>query len=184
MVCCMNGITQSEQGARLHLLGDIVFNAGYYQWQAILKFHAAILSEIENGNMQWGDCYSKLEQQMLMPFPTGKKNDKKRGNSPLGNQRSGRDNEHNGGHTEERIVYCSEYQNRNCQHTNDHSGQFFGQTTQMLHICAASWRRNKVKANIHRRRLIALIMNIDWHQRATNIMGVMDWVFVRQTNKL
>ena len=63
MVCCMNGITQSEQGARLHLLGDIVFNAGYYQWQAILKFHAAILSEIENGNMQWGDCYSKLEQQ-------------------------------------------------------------------------------------------------------------------------
>ena len=43
-------------GARLRLLGDIVFNAGYYKWQAILKFHAAILSEIENGNMQWGDC--------------------------------------------------------------------------------------------------------------------------------
>ena len=144
-ICCMNGITQSERGARLRLLGDIVFNAGYYQWQAILKFHAAILSEIKNGNMQWGDCYSKLEQQMLMPFPIGKKNDKKRGNSP-GNQRRGRDNEHNGGHTEEKVVYCGEYQNRNCQHTNNHSGQFFGQTTQMLHICAACWRRNKVKA--------------------------------------
>ena len=56
-----NLISKQEKQARLKMLGDIVFNTRFYQWSAILKLHAAILSEIEDGVREWGDDYSRLE---------------------------------------------------------------------------------------------------------------------------
>ena len=37
-------MSESERLARIELLGDDVFNAAHYQWQAVLKFHAAVLA--------------------------------------------------------------------------------------------------------------------------------------------
>ena len=50
-----------EKEARLRLLGDIVFYSAHYQWPALLKFHAAVLSEVEKGAIGWGYDYSCLE---------------------------------------------------------------------------------------------------------------------------
>ena len=71
-IVCQGGVSEMEKEARLRLLGDIVFYSAHYQWPALLKFHAAVLSEVEKGAAGWGYNYSCLEQQMLMPFPLAK----------------------------------------------------------------------------------------------------------------
>ena len=140
-IICNGGVSESERNARLKLLGDVVYSSAYYQWGAILKLHAAILSEVAAGHMNWGDDYARLEQQMLMPFPISKPKEKKSEKSGTQKQRDSRAN------AEERVVYCSDYQQRNCQHADNHQGQFFGQSVTLQHICANCWKVAKVKAN-------------------------------------
>ena len=155
-ICCGRDVSESERSARLKMLGDIVFNSAYYQWPAILKLHAAVLAEIESGNMRWGDDYSKLEQQMIMPFPVNR--NKRNGNGDKGGLSSVTSSSGSNGngnrraqreetsHNEERVVYCGDYQHRNCNNTGNHSGQFYGQNAQLQHICAVCWKRDRVKA--------------------------------------
>ena len=45
---------EKERLARMQLLSDVVFSSAHYQWSAILRFHAAVLAEIESSRMQWG----------------------------------------------------------------------------------------------------------------------------------
>ncbi len=63
---------------RTDLLRDILYNADFYEWCAVKRFYAAVLSEIEMGIRQWENGTLKLEQQILMPFPF-KKQDVKKG---------------------------------------------------------------------------------------------------------
>ena len=65
------GVSMRENEARLRLLGDVNFYSAHYQWPALLKFYAAVLSEVEMGKMEWEDDYSRLEHQMLMLNPKG-----------------------------------------------------------------------------------------------------------------
>ena len=103
-----------------------------------------------------GDEYSKLEQQMLMSFPVNrnKRNgngDKgglsvvasSRGTNGNGNRRAQREET---SQNEERVVYCGDYQHRNCNNTGDHNGQFYGQNAQLQHIRAVCWKRDREKA--------------------------------------
>ena len=113
-----------------------------------------------SGNRVWqhevGDEYSKLEQQMLMPFAVTRNkrngNGDKRGLSSIasssgtngnGNRRAQREET---SQNEERVVYCGNYQHRNCNNTGNHSGQFYGQNAQLQHICDVCWKRYRVKA--------------------------------------
>ena len=155
-ICCGRDVSESKRSARLKMLGDIVFNSAYYQWPGILKLHAAVLAEIESRNMRWGDVYSKLEQQMLMPFPVNR--NKRNGNGDKGGLSSGASSGGTNGNgnrraereepsqNEQRVVYCGDYQHRNCNNTGNHSGQFYGQNAQLQHIRAVCWKRDRVKA--------------------------------------
>ncbi len=65
-------ICEDERICRLNMLCDTVFNMEFYEWPAILKLHAAILTEIESDSKTWNSDFSRQEQQMLMPFPLQK----------------------------------------------------------------------------------------------------------------
>ena len=66
------GIGKIERVARLELLKDIIFNAEHFEWNALLRLHAAILREIEMGKMKWGDSHMHMTQLILTPFPKSK----------------------------------------------------------------------------------------------------------------
>ena len=142
-----NLISKQEKQARLKMLGDIVFNTGFYQWSAILKLHAAILSEIEDGVREWGDDYSRLEQQMLMPFPLNKsaiKQDKiKAGNFKI---KDGVAKSEDFLSSDNRVLYCAEFNRKKCLHSEPHSALLFGKSVTVQHICAVCWQKNQVKA--------------------------------------
>lgn len=65
---------EAETTARTDFLRDLIFNAEHFPWNAILRLHAAILREIEMGNMAWGDSYAHMSQLILTPFPKDRSN--------------------------------------------------------------------------------------------------------------
>ena len=126
-------------------MSDVLFNSAYYQWQALLKFHSAVLSEIQDGNMKWGDDYHRLEQQMLMPFSLNKSKFEKKFEKP-GKSRDITHQSNNYSSSDDRVVYCNEYQRKACTHRESHRGKYFGKTAQLLHICSACWKDSNQKA--------------------------------------
>ena len=152
-ICGMYGVSQNEKDARLRLLGDVVFNAAFYQWNAILKFHAAVLGEIQQGNMQWGDDYYRLEQQMLMPFPLVKGKSEKRGDTrdtrdTRDTSGRGRDSARSGsGGNYSQPVYCADYQKGSCLQGESHQGWFFGSKVMLHHVCSNCLKNSNIKAN-------------------------------------
>ena len=133
-ICSMSDVSDKERKARLNLLGDVLFNSAFYQWHAILRFHAAVLGEIECGNMQWGDDYHRLEQQMLMPYPLSKSKNEKQG------ERSGRGkgSSYSGKNSgDDRVVFCADYQKKTCSYNDTHQGWFFGNKVTLHHICSS-----------------------------------------------
>ncbi len=137
-------ITTEEREARLSLLSDTLYNMGHYEWPAILKLHEAILSEIENGTLSWSSDFSRLEQQMLMPFSLrNKKFDKK---SDKQYNSSGKPRNDKQYFYEDKILYCKDYQQGRCSHTDDsHSAMFYGKQATVHHICASCLKKNNVK---------------------------------------
>ena len=135
--CCRNG-----KKARLRLLGHLVLYSAHYQWPALLKFHAAVLSEVEKGMAGWEYDYSRLEQQTLMPFPLTKQKEEQK----IDKSSRSASGANNGGRQENRVVYCGDFQNDACNLQDNHGGQFFGQSVYFQHIGATCWKRTKTRA--------------------------------------
>ncbi len=93
------------------MLCDTVFNMGFYEWPAILKLHATILTEIESGSKTWNSDFSWLEQTMLMPYAL------KKGKTKPGKTDRKCD--------EEKILFCNNYQKGTCIHTEASHNSFF-----------------------------------------------------------
>ncbi len=84
-VITSQNISDNERLCCLSILKDIMCAAGYYKWAAEQLF-IAILTEIEMGLRKWGDDTSRLEQQILMPFPLKRSFSKQEGNAEKGIQ--------------------------------------------------------------------------------------------------
>ena len=126
-------ISEFEKCHRLNLLFDTVFNMAFYEWPALLKLHAAILTEIESGSMYWDSDFSRLEQQLLMPFPL-KKVKKTERVKPQSDKRN----------DEERVIFCNLFQKGSCTFSElSHTAKFFGRSTTVHHICAKCWQKSK-----------------------------------------
>ena len=129
-IVCDCGVSMREREARLRLLSDVNFYSAQYQWSALLKFHAAVLSEVERGRMEWGNDYSRLEQQVLMPFPLGKGKTERRAEKGPG---SGAKAVSGSGRNEDRVLYCAEFQNNACHFHNDQGGGGGGSASDSRH---------------------------------------------------
>ncbi len=108
---------------------------GFYECPAILKLHAAILTEVQTGAMGWESDFSHLEQQMLMPYPLKKGNKSEK-------TKAGSDKRYD----EDRILFCNLYQRGICSHTESpHSATFVRRPSTVHHICASCFLKNKSK---------------------------------------
>ena len=62
-------LLEMEHSARLKHLVSLVYFAQQYEWQAVLSFHGAVLLEIEQGLLKWGDSLFHLESRTLYGHP-------------------------------------------------------------------------------------------------------------------
>ncbi len=133
-------ISEVERKGRMNLLCDMIYNMGHYEWEAILRLYAAILSEIDAGNLNWKSDFSRLEQQVLMPFTIRKAKFEKKGDKGKYNS-----NKPFAGY-EDKLLYCNDFQSGNCSHEgNSHSSMFFGKSATVHHVCATCLKKTNKK---------------------------------------
>ena len=103
----------------------------------------AILTEVESGTRQWDDSISRLEQQILMPYPL------KRSFQFDNVQKKTKPNVMNVSNVEkkvEKLWYCSKFQKNECEHTDTHVSEVNNRTTVSHHVCANCWLKDRVKS--------------------------------------
>lgn len=129
---CMNSDTQSDERlARLALLKELSHYSKFYDWRAILKLHATVLSEIQQGSRSWNDSIDSLIHQILLPHRLPKVV-----TSPS-TQPS-------------KLWYCGDYNNEGCEFADKHTININGKPCQARHICAKCWIADKQR-NYHSR---------------------------------
>ena len=129
-------ISLEEKEHRLKMLNDTMYNAAFFEWSAVLRLHAAILSDIERGVLDWGEDTSKLEKQILLPHPK----------KPVNNPNSNKVKKLEKKSETDKTWFCSAYNKNECSVKEPHTQEFNGKQYPVQHICGKCWRFNKTKA--------------------------------------
>lgn len=125
--------SESETNARMDLLNEIIFNAEHFEWSALLRLHAAVLREVEIGNLKWGESYVHMSQLILAPFPKRKAYNTRDNNS----ERS-----------RDKLWYCKDYNTTSCSLPDKHTITLpNGNCVEACHICSTCYYESKEQAN-------------------------------------
>ena len=120
-------VSSHERKHRTEHLGALMYLASIYEWTAVRRLHAAVLSEIERGRLNWGDSFLHLENRTLAGLHKTK--DQKRPAPSSSNA----------------VLFCRDYQKGSCSHSKDHYAMLKGEKKWLCHICAACWVKDKAK---------------------------------------
>jgi len=122
-----------EKIERMKFLKEIIFNAEHFEWSALLRLHAAVLREIELGNMDWGESHSHMTQLILTPYPKlrqSRSNDKTE--IPLKDRKT------------PQVWYCKDYNGATCSlHDKDPFKMNNGSSVEARHVCAKCYMETK-----------------------------------------
>ena len=121
-------VSSHERKHRTEHLGALMYLASIYEWTAVRSFHAAVLSEIERGRLNWGDSFLHLENRTLAGLHKKTKDQKRPAPS-----------------SSNAVLFCRDYQKGSCSHSKDHYAMLKGEKKWLCHICAACWVKDKAK---------------------------------------
>ena len=121
-------VSSHERKHRTEHLGALMYLASIYEWPAVRSFHAAVLSEIERGRLNWEDSFLHLENRMLAGLHKKIKDQKRPAPS-----------------SSNAVLFCRDYQKGSCSHSKDHYAMHKGEKKWLCHICAACWVKDKAK---------------------------------------
>ena len=121
-------VSSHERKHRTEHLGALMYLASIYEWPAVRSFHAAVLSEIERGRLNWEDSFLHLENRTLAGLHK-KTKEQKRPTPSSSNA----------------VLFCRDYQKGSCSHSKDHYAMLKGEKKWLCHICAACWVKDKAK---------------------------------------
>ena len=125
----------SHQQARIDHFEELMYHATTKSWKSVLNYHAACLLEIERGNLKWGANFQLHGLQNTILTGSGT-NANPRG---PGNNANAKQSSPSTPGSEERVVFCKNYQRGSCNFTRDHYGHFMGENQMLRHICAKCW---------------------------------------------
>ena len=127
---------------RLEHLEEIMYLTTRYFWRNVLNYHAAVLLEIERGNLKWGDSFQHLRDTTLAGnFINVRGNG---ASSSHGGKFQPKVSEESGGG---RVLFCRNFQRGTCTHARDHQGMYDGESRFLRHICAKCWLGMKKMAS-------------------------------------
>ena len=127
-----------ERKHRMQHFTELMYLSSKFTWQTVLNYHGACLTEIERGQLEWGDSFLALKSTILA------------GGSLISQSNSGSNGRAQGGsgighgvNKSESVIFCKNYQRGTCQQTRDHYGHFYGESRLLKHICATCWQKDK-----------------------------------------
>ena len=109
-----------------------MYFAQQFEWSAVLNFHGAVLLEIEQGLLKWGDSFMHLESRTLYGHPLPDKSSLKSSIKSSVKPSS-----------QVPILFCRDYQRDTCaNNASEHYGYIRGECKWLKHICATCWVKN------------------------------------------
>ena len=131
-------ISEAEHDGRLALLKRVMSLSRVYDWSAILKLYAEVVSEIEQGLLTWSSNFEPTLTWALNqhgPSKTHSKGPTVRG--PGGGKSSNK----------ARPNFCKDFQSNSCSFSDEkHWGFVKGERVQVEHICATCLFKRKTTA--------------------------------------
>jgi hypothetical protein len=134
------GLDSVEREARIQHFQQLMHLACYYEWVAVLCFHATCLAGIESGELTWDQSFSHLEsislRNRLLNPPAASATKLVAKSDGLG-----------------RVLYCADYNAGSCSYSDDHLGEYppsSGKQVLLSHVCAPCLRKGRKLAR-HRK---------------------------------
>ena len=139
-----SNLKKREKKGRIELMQELLYLAGSYEWNIILKIYAAVVGRIERGLASWASDFSQVIQMVATqevhrrPTPFLKP-------KPKPSQEYSRPPSNTTMPQTDWAYFCPKFQKNACNEIEDHTGNFKGKTVKFQHICAKCWQRDKAK---------------------------------------
>ena len=127
-----------ERKHRTEHFTELMYLSSKFTWRTVLNYHGACLTEIERGQLKWGDSFLALKSTILAGSSLISQN----GSGVNGRTQAGSGFVH-GGNKSESVIFCKNFQRGTCSQTRDHYGHFYGQSRLLKHICATCWQKDE-----------------------------------------
>ena len=125
------GLTEADQQGRLKWLSEILTFAGDFEWNAVLRVHHTVLTQINKRLASWEDDLHRIAYPILIPCPL-KSKDK------VFADRAPRDKPNK--------VFCNKYNSdEGCTKEERHKMQFFDKEVVAHHFCSSCYKKDKIE---------------------------------------
>jgi hypothetical protein len=131
-------ISEAEHDGRLSLLKRVMSLSRVYDWSAILKLYAEVMSEIELGLLTWSSNFEPTLTWALNQYGQAKVHAKSQSAKGSGGGKSS---------YKARPNFCKDFQTNSCSFSDEkHWGFVKGERVQVEHICATCLFKRKTTA--------------------------------------
>ena len=131
-------ITENERNARIAIAKTLCYHKLYLKDEELREGYDQILKRIERGTQDWDEALGEhlhellnYRANVLMREQMSENN-----NSNFTRVENKRQKERrNDKETDNRIIYCQDFNTGNCIHRDHHEGRFAGKKVTRFHIC-------------------------------------------------
>ena len=131
-------MTSSERQARIAHLRQLMYLATIHRWSAVLDFHAAVLNEIERGQLKWTDSFDSILSHFVASHSSKGSSSQPRTGGSTTNKNTSTTG----------TYFCRQFNNSACSKTGPHSDMVNGRLVTVQHICSECYMADR-SLNFH-----------------------------------
>ena len=122
---------ETERVARTDFLNTLMYDAVKCEWKYILEWYAAWVREIELGNKEWGEDFSRVGNNIMKHSTLSHVHDSPRG-----------------AYNDKSVWFCSNFNREQCNRDAPHRAKVKGVWRDVVHICAKCYIDSRAE-NFH-----------------------------------
>ena len=131
-------LTEMEKNARTNMAKTICYHKEYLSDSELRNGYEDILKQVEQGALGWeDDLTGKLHEHFVFRANINLRNRIENDRFTTVSRKVDKmDNKTKKGNTEERIIYCQEFNKKTCIHQDHHEGRFMNKRVTKCHLCS------------------------------------------------
>ena len=133
----------TEKEARIEFLTALMYKAAKVDFRFVLKWYAAWVRSIEQGEKKWGEDFYKVGHDIMMNATPLKTQD----TPASGTKERNRSPSPESGGKADKEWFCSGYNRNKCSKSSPHKQKIKGVLREVMHVCATCYLENKGKKN-------------------------------------
>ena len=150
-IAALPDISKDEREAQIQIAKTICYHKKYVQDSDLQEGYDTILKQIEQGKLQWKDDLGQKLHEHLDYRANVIIRNKIAQQEAKSEQRKSHNNKklttQDGGNPKDRVIYCLEYNQGTCPHSDHHEGRFNRKKVFKFHICQRCHKEGDFKSH-------------------------------------